>query len=148
MIAQTATTVSHDALGRDTGAIVAKVPDPADPPAPGDADGAEAADAVARLEAISDDLRGCVILAADRVPLAASGDLERWARAAEELAEAADAAAGEPVTHAHIATEDGEAFLVRLGGFTLVAAAERFALAALMLTDMRAVLRELQASAA
>ena len=44
---------------------------------------------------------------------------------------AADAAAGEPVTHAHVGTEDGEAFAVRLGGFALVAAAERFALAGL-----------------
>ncbi len=104
---------------------------------------AAAAAAVARLDEISADLRGCVILAPDGAALAASGDLATWADAAAELAEAADVAAGEPVSHAHIGTEDGEAFLVRLGGFTLIAAAERFALAGLMLFDMRSVLRDL-----
>ena len=139
-IAQTPTTVSHDARSRDTGAIVADVPDPSAKPAPSVAD---AEVAVARLEAISADLRGCVIIAADGEPLAASGELEAWAGAGRELLDAADAAAGEPASHAHVGTEDGEVFAVRVGGLALVAASERFALASLALSDMRAVLREL-----
>lgn len=143
MIAHSATTVSHEAFGRDTVAIVAKVPDAADSTAMLVPSAADAAVAVAKLEAMSDDVRGCVILAADGAPLAATGDLPTWARVGQEMARAADDAAGEPVSHAHVGTEDGEAFLVRLDGFTLVAAAERFALAGLILFDMRAVLREL-----
>lgn len=104
---------------------------------------ADAEVAVARLEAMSADLLGCVILAADGSALAASGDLGDWADAGRSMLEAADAAAGQPVTHAHVGTEDGEAFAVRLDGFALVAAAERFALAGLMLFDIRAVLRDL-----
>ena len=98
---------------------------------------------MARLAAMSADLLGCVILAADGSALAASGDLGDWADAGRGMLEAADAAAGQPVTHAHVGTEDGEAFAVRLDGFALVAAAERFALAGLMLFDIRAVLRDL-----
>ncbi len=114
-----------------------------DPIATGAPSAADAEVAVARLAAMSDDLRGCVILTADGTPLAASGELERWAEAGRGMLAAADAAAGEPVTHAHVGTEDGEAFAVRHDGFVLVAAAERFALAGLMVFDIRAVLRDL-----
>jgi len=139
-IAQTPTTVSHEARCRDTAAIVADVPDPIAADAPSVAD---AEVAVARLAAMSADLRGCAILAADGEPLAASGELERWGEAARGLLAAADTAAGEPVSHAHVGTEDGEVFAVRLQGYSLVAASERVALASLMLSDMRAVLRDL-----
>jgi len=98
---------------------------------------------VARLTAMSADLRGCVILDSEGEALAASGPLEGWARAAAGMLAAADAAAGEPVAYAHVGTEDGEAFAVRHRGFALVAAAERFTLAGLMLFDIRAVLRDL-----
>ena len=108
---------------------------------------ADAEVAVARLAAMSDDLRGCVILAEDGTALAASGDLDTWAEAGRALLGAADAAAGEAVTHAHVGTEDGEAFAVRHQGFALVAAAERFALAGLMVFDIRAVLRDLARAA-
>jgi predicted regulator of Ras-like GTPase activity (Roadblock/LC7/MglB family) len=133
------TTVSHDALPRFTAAIVANVPDAqlAAPPTP-----TEAAVALARLEAMSGDVRGAVILGPEGAALAASGDSERWTEAARAMLAAADAAAGEPVSHAHVGTEDGEAFAVRQGGFALVAAAERFTLASLVFADMRAVLRE------
>jgi hypothetical protein len=114
-----------------------------DPTASGAPSVADAEVAVARLAAISDDLRGCVILAADGPALAATGELESWAEAGRGLLAAADSAAGEPVTHAHVGTEDGEAFAVRHAGFALVAAAERFALAGLMLFDIRNVLRDL-----
>lgn len=138
--AQMPTTVSHDALPRFTLAIVANVADahvPA-PPTP-----TEAAVALARLEAMSTDVRGGVILGPEGALLAASGDSERWADAGREMLAAADAAAGEPVSHAHVGTEDGEAFAVRQSGFALVAAAERFTLASLVFADIRAVLRDL-----
>jgi hypothetical protein len=116
------------------------VPDPTPQSAPSVAD---AEVAVARLEAMSADLRGCVILDSAGEPLAASGELGAWAQAGRELLGAADEAAGEPVVAAHVGVEDGEALAVRQDGFALVAAAERFALASLMLFDMRAVLRDL-----
>ena len=114
-----------------------------DPIASGAPSVADAEVAVARLVAMSDDLRGCVILAEDGTALAATGDLETWAKAARALLAAADVAAGEPVKHAHVGTEDGEAFAVRHAGFALVAAVERFALAGLMLFDVRNVLHDL-----
>lgn len=109
-----------------------------DAPSPADAEVA-----VARLEAMSADLRGCVILDSTGEPLAASGPVDAWAEAGRSMLSAADDAAGEPVTHAHVGTEDGEVFVVRHQGFALVAAGERFALAGLMLFDIRAVLRDL-----
>lgn len=92
---------------------------------------------------MSPDLRGCAVLDARGEALAASGDPERWAAAGAELLAAADAAGGEPVIQAHVATEDGEAFAVREGDLAMVAVADRFTLASLMLFDMRTVLRDL-----
>jgi predicted regulator of Ras-like GTPase activity (Roadblock/LC7/MglB family) len=104
---------------------------------------ADAEVAIARLEAMSADLRGCAIVAPDGSVLAASGGGDAWASAATGVIAAADAAAGEPVTHAHVGTEDGEVFVVRDQGFALVAATDRFALAGLMVFDIRAALRDL-----
>ena len=98
---------------------------------------------MARLRAMSADLRGCVILDPQGEALAASGPIDAWADAGRGILAAADAAAGEPVTHAHVGTEDGEAFAVRESGFAVVCAAERFTLAGLMLYDARSVLRDL-----
>jgi hypothetical protein len=99
--------------------------------------------AVARLREMSPDLRGCAILDSEGGALAASGDRERWGRAGAALLAAADSAGAEPVAHVHVATEDGEAFALRQGGLAIVAVAERFTLASLMIFDMRAVLRDL-----
>jgi predicted regulator of Ras-like GTPase activity (Roadblock/LC7/MglB family) len=104
---------------------------------------ADAEVAIARLQAMSADLRGCAIVAPDASLLAATGDADAWAKAASGVIDAADAAAGEPVTHAHVGTEDGEVFVVRDQGYVLVAAADRFALAGLMVFDIRAALRDL-----
>lgn len=134
------TTVSHDALPRSTAAIVADVPDAHVPPGPTPT---QAALAIARLEAMSTHVRGAVILGPEGAELAASGSSDGWGEAARELLAAADKAAGEPVSHAHIGTEDGEAFAVRERDFALVAATERFTLASLVFADIRAVLREL-----
>jgi len=110
--------------------------------------GAAARRAVSYLEEISPELRGCAILTDDGSVLAASGPDGPWGEAAARLMSAADAAGGEPATHAHIATGDGEAFCAREAGLTAVAVTERFALASLMLFDLRAALREVAAGAA
>jgi hypothetical protein len=97
---------------------------------------------------MSPDLRGCAILDADGRVLAATGEQDRWGGAGAALLAAADGAASEPVTHAHVATEEGEAFALRHEGLAMVAVAERFTLASLMFFDMRAVLRDLIEEAA
>jgi hypothetical protein len=106
----------------------------------------DAGRAVAYLEEISPQMKGCAILSEPGEVLAASGDPERWGEAARGLISAADAAGGEPVAHAHVATGDGEAFCVREGGLLALAVTERFTLASLMFFDMRTTLRELQAA--
>ena len=103
----------------------------------------DAGRAVEYLEEISRELRGCAILAEDGRLLAATGDLDGWGEAGRELIEAADAAGGEPVAHAHVATGDGEAFCVREGGYVAVAVTERFILSSLMIFDIRIALRRL-----
>ena len=102
--------------------------------------------AIAFLQEISPEMRGCAILSRDGEVLAASGEIERWGEAGRDLIAAADAAGGESVAHAHVATGDGEAFCVRESGLAAVAVAERFTLASLMLFDMRIALRQLAAA--
>lgn len=121
-------------------AIVAEM---ADRPPSGAPSVADAEVAIARLRAMSADLRGCAIVAPDGTLLASGADSEAWAKAATGVIAAADAAAGEPVTQAHVGTEDGEVFLVRDQGYVLVAATDRFALAGLMVFDIRGALRDL-----
>jgi hypothetical protein len=106
----------------------------------------DAGGTVGYLQEISPEMLGCAILSGDGEVLAASGDVERWGEAGRDLIAAADAAGGEQVAHAHVATGDGEAFCVREGGLTAVAVTERFTLASLMLFDMRNALRQLVAS--
>jgi hypothetical protein len=116
---------------------------PVDAPSLPDADRA-----VEYLEEISPELRGCAILKEDGEVLAASGNPEAWGAAARELIAAADAAGGEPVAHAHVATGEGEAFCVREGAYVAVAVTERFTLASLMIFDLRNALRRLTAAGA
>ncbi len=93
------------------------------------------------LRLASAEIRGCAILGADGV-LAASGDGERWGDAAQALLDAADRAAGATATHAHVATEEGEVFVVRSGRARDGRRdASRFTLASLVFADMRAALR-------
>ena len=103
----------------------------------------DAGSAVEYLEEVSNELRGCAIFSDDGEVLAASGDLEAWGEAGRELIAAADAAEGEPVSHAHVATGEGEAFCVRESGYVAVAVTDRFTLASLMIFDTRIVLRRL-----
>jgi hypothetical protein len=104
---------------------------------------AEAQAAIARLEEMSPDLRGCAILDPEGRALAASGEARRWADAGAALLAAADEGGDEPASEVHVATDEGEAFAVRHQGLAMVAVAERFALGALMVFDMRAALRGL-----
>ena len=91
-------------------------------------------------------MRGCAILSESGEVLAASGDSERWGETGRDLITAADAARGEPVTHAHVATGDGEAFCVREDTLVAVAVTDRFVLASLTFWDMRIALQELAAA--
>jgi len=104
--------------------------------------GTHAEHEISRFLALSADIRGCAILEADRV-LACSGDPLRWQAAAEALLAAADRATGDQAAHAHVATEDGEAYAMRHGDRAMVAVTDRFTLASLVLADMRATLRAL-----
>jgi predicted regulator of Ras-like GTPase activity (Roadblock/LC7/MglB family) len=101
--------------------------------------------ALAYLAELSTDLRGAAILDAEGAVLAATCDPERWAEDAAALLEVADRAGEEPVEQVHIATEQGEVFAIRHAGLAAVAVTERFALASLMLFDLRSLLRELAA---
>ena len=94
---------------------------------------------------MSADLRGCAILDGSGAALAATGASERWGESAGELLAAADAAGEEPAAQVHVGTEDGEVFALRADGLAMVAVADRFALASLMVHDMRMVLRGLAA---
>ena len=99
--------------------------------------------ALAYIEEISPELRGCAILDGSGEVLAASGDPDAWGDAGRQLLAAADTAGGEQASHAHIATADGEAFCVRESGLAAVAVTNRFALASLTFFDLRAALRDL-----
>jgi predicted regulator of Ras-like GTPase activity (Roadblock/LC7/MglB family) len=100
--------------------------------------------ALAFLAEMSPDLRGAAILGGDGAVLAASGEEpERWREDAAALFAVADAAEAEPVEQVHVATEQGEVFAIRAEGLAAVAVTDRFALASLMLYDMRSALREL-----
>jgi predicted regulator of Ras-like GTPase activity (Roadblock/LC7/MglB family) len=108
--------------------------------------GEPAEQALAYLVEMSADLRGAAILDSRGGVLAATGEAERWSEDAAGLLEIADRAGAEPVEQVHIATEQGEVFAVRDAGLVAVAVTERFALASLMLFDMRSVLRDLAAA--
>lgn len=131
----------QEARARDTVGIFADMPDAAAATAPSE-ESAEAA--LAFLAEMSPDLRGAAVLAPDGAVLAATGEEpERWKEDAMTLFAAADAAEGAPVEQVHIATEQGEVFAIRSEGLAAVAVTERFALASLMLFDMRSMLRQL-----
>jgi hypothetical protein len=89
---------------------------------------------------VSPEMRGCAILDSGGELLASSGG-EGWTEPARELIEAVDGAGDQPASHAHIATGDGEVFMVRDGDRVALAVTERFTLASLVLFDLRAALR-------
>jgi hypothetical protein len=114
------------------------------PDAATDARSGEGAEqALAYLAEMSPDLRGAVILDSAGDVLAATGSTDRWGEGGLALLGVADDAGGEPVQQLHIATEQGEVFAVRSEGMAAIAVTERFALASLMLFDLRSILRDL-----
>jgi predicted regulator of Ras-like GTPase activity (Roadblock/LC7/MglB family) len=110
--------------------------------APPSGESAEAA--LEFLAEMSPDLRGAAILDHDGEVLAATdGDPERWRDDAAALFAAADEAEATPVEQVHIATEQGEVFAIRNAGLAAISVTDRFALASLMLFDLRSALRRL-----
>jgi predicted regulator of Ras-like GTPase activity (Roadblock/LC7/MglB family) len=101
--------------------------------------------ALAYLTEMSPDLRGGAILTDRGEVLAASDHPDRWREDAAALFGVADRAGAEPVEQLHIATEQGEVFALRHAGLAAAVVTERFALASLLLFDMRSVLRDLAA---
>lgn len=139
-MAQMATVMIQEARARLTVGIFTQMPDVA-ATAP-DRESAEAA--LEFLGEMSPDLRGAAILGPEGEVLAASGEApERWREDAAALFAAADGAEQAPVEQVHIATEQGEVFAIRNAGLAAVAVTDRFALASLLLFDMRSMLREL-----
>jgi predicted regulator of Ras-like GTPase activity (Roadblock/LC7/MglB family) len=140
-MAQTTTTVIQDARARVTVGIFTKMADVTATAVPS-GDSAEAS--LSFLAEMSPDLRGAAILGSDGEVLAASsGKPKRWQEDAAVLFAAADAAEEAPVEQVHISTEQGEVFAIRNEGLAAVAVTDRFALASLLLFDMRSMLREL-----
>jgi len=135
------TVMIQEARARVTVGIFAHMPDAA---ATAPLSGESADGALAFLTEMSPDLRGAAILGAEGEVLAATGDEPgRWGEDAAALFAVADGAEGAPVEQVHIATEQGEVFAVRNAGLAAVAVTDRFALASLMLFDMRSALRRL-----
>lgn len=139
-IAQMTTVTIQEARARVTPGIFAHMPDAAAAAAPD----RESAAALAFLTEMSPDLRGAAILGPEGEVLAATGEEpERWREDAAALFAVADAAEGAPVEQVHIATEQGEVFAIRNAGLAAISVTDRFALASLMLFDMRSTLRQL-----
>jgi predicted regulator of Ras-like GTPase activity (Roadblock/LC7/MglB family) len=133
--------VIQEARARVTVGIFAHMPDAAAATAPSE-ESAEAA--LAFLAEMSPDLRGAAVIGPEGEVLAASGEeTGRWGEDAAALLAAADAAEGAPVEQVHIATEQGEVFAIRNAALAAVAVTDRFALASLLLFDMRSMLRQL-----
>lgn len=99
-----------------------------------------------RLDEAAPDLRGVAMFDSDGVQLMAS-DGSDWTARARALWRAADGARAGG-TQLHVGTELGEVFAVRDDRASIVATSERFALASLMLSDLRALLRELESEIA
>jgi len=135
------TVVIQEARARVTVGIFADMPDAA-ATAPPSGESAEAA--LELLAEMSPDLRGAAILGPEGEVLAATGEeRDRWGEDAEALFAAADEAEGVPVEQVHIATEQGEVFAIRNAGLAAISVTDRFALASLMLFDLRSALRQL-----
>lgn len=103
----------------------------------------EARRLLSRLEQLTTDLRAAALFGPDGEQLAATDDAD-WGAPAAALWEAADQGAGGPATQVHVGTEQGEVFAMRGREASIVATSERFALASLMMCDLRAVLRDLE----
>jgi hypothetical protein len=131
----------QEARASDMVGIFADMPDAAAAAPPSEESAAAALEFLAEM---SPDLRGAAIFGPEGEVLAGTdGEADRWQEDAAALFAAADAAEGAPVEQVHIATEQGEVFAIRSAGLGAVSVTERFALASLMLFDLRSTLRQL-----
>lgn len=92
------------------------------------------------LMAFSDGIRAAAVFSSRGEQIAAS-DGRDWSREAAAVWAAAEA--GGPAIQVHVGSEDGEVFALRADGGSVVATGERFALASLVFSDLRALLRDL-----
>ena len=104
--------------------------------------------AIAYLQEVSPELRGCAVLDSSGAILASTGEGGDWAEASRRFMAAADSAGGGAASQVHVATGDGECFAVREGELVAVAVTERFVLSSLTLFDMRVALRDAAAARA
>ena len=96
------------------------------------------------LGEMSPDLRGAAILGPEGEVLAASGgETERWGEDAAARVEDDSEPTRPAVIAVALGSEQGEVFAIRNAGLAAVAVTDRFALASLLLFDMRSVLRQL-----
>jgi hypothetical protein len=108
-------------------------------------------DATRILESFAEmapELRRAAILDEGGELLAASSEDSSWAVRAKAVIEALDQVETAPFDSGHIATEEGEVFVVRENGALMVAVTERLVLASLTIFDMRMSLRSLTGSKA
>lgn len=108
---------------------------------------ARARRALENLAELEPDLKAAAVIDADGQAVASTGKAANWNRTASELLAALDGAGGKPVDSAHLATGEGEIFVVREGGLALIAVTARFVLASLTSFDLRMALRDLSKGA-
>lgn len=98
------------------------------------------------LSGLEAELIGAAIFTAGDEILACTVDDPGWGPAALELLEALRASGEGELDSSHVATGEGEVFVVTEGDLALVAVTARFVLASLTTFDMRMALRDLAAS--
>lgn len=102
-----------------------------------------AARVLENLAELEPELINAAILDREGETVAATSDSREWAEQAAGLARDLEAASGpEKFDSAHIASAEGEVFVVSESGLSLVAVTGRFVLAALTSYDMRMALRD------
>lgn len=122
-------------------------PDANDTAPAGDSARAERAHAVLEtLSGLEAELKGAAIFSAGDEMLACTVADPGWGPAALELLKALRTSAEGDLDSSHVATEEGEVFVVTEGDLALVAVTARFVLASLTTFDMRMSLRDLAAS--
>lgn len=98
------------------------------------------------LQQLQPDLRAAAVFAGDAKPLASLGPEDPWTGPGGALLNRIDEIASNRAKEAHIATANGEVFVIAGDEMRLVAVSDRFVLASLLTFDMRTVLRQLEAS--
>jgi hypothetical protein len=100
---------------------------------------------LAYLAELEPDVKAAGIFSQDGSPVAISApDPSAFREAVPQLLESVGEVCGEgrDLDICHVALEDGEVFMVREDGLTLIAVTERFVLASLTGFDMRMALRD------